>query len=268
MVLINVGHFADNVTEEIMNEVVTDQEHHSVKDLVAMIEKNTVTESANPYVRKWGCDLISPEPHTRNVTYRREKRDYPRLQSKKTYNWVPQKDKFDHNGNDQGREGSLDNDFRLSAHVTEIDDLLGRPPQEFMMTFDNHGKKEKAVAWPPPLNKSDSTDTRNTTDFDRQSSMSSYTSQRTAQQDQQRNLDSSRKMAKKAMDDLDIQIENMQDTFDRQINSMKNTGYNVSAAKPAVKSEYGNRGLSFLFIGKLYEIRIIIFIYVILCKLL
>lgn len=30
-----------NVTEEILNGVVTDNEHHGVKDLVAMIEKNT-----------------------------------------------------------------------------------------------------------------------------------------------------------------------------------------------------------------------------------
>lgn len=59
-----------NVTEELLNEVVTDKDHHSVKDLVAMMEKNTKAESLNPYVRKWGCDLISPEPHKRNVTYR------------------------------------------------------------------------------------------------------------------------------------------------------------------------------------------------------
>ena len=213
-----------------MNEVVTDQEHHSVKDLVAMIEKNTVTESANPYVRKWGCDLISPEPHTRNVTYRREKRDYPRLQPKKTHNWAQQneqKNRFDHNGNDQAR-GGLDNDFRLSSHVTEIDDLLGRAPTEYMMTFDN--LKEKKVAWPPPLHKSDSTDTRNTADFDRQSSFSTFASQ------SQKDKESSKKMAKKAMDDLDIQIEQMQDTFDKQINSMKNT-YNMNPTKPAVKGK-------------------------------
>jgi len=30
-----------NVTEELLNGVVTDNEHHGVKDLVAMIEKNT-----------------------------------------------------------------------------------------------------------------------------------------------------------------------------------------------------------------------------------
>ena len=45
----------------------------SVRDMVAMLEKNTKSQSANAYVRKWGCDLISPEPHTKTVTYRRER---------------------------------------------------------------------------------------------------------------------------------------------------------------------------------------------------
>ncbi len=66
-----------NVTEELLHGVVTDNEHHGVKDLVAMIERNTKSESANAYVRKWGCDLISPEPHRKNVTYRRERKEMP-----------------------------------------------------------------------------------------------------------------------------------------------------------------------------------------------
>ncbi len=45
-----------------------------MKDLIRMIEKNTKSESANAYVRRWGCDLISPEPRARNVTYRSEKK--------------------------------------------------------------------------------------------------------------------------------------------------------------------------------------------------
>lgn len=47
-------------------------------------------------------------------------------------------------------EGSLDNDFRLSAHVADLDDLLGKPP-----TYDYSDTltKKKAVAWPPPSNR-------------------------------------------------------------------------------------------------------------------
>ena len=58
----------------MLNEVVNDKEHRSVRDLVAMMEQNTRSESINPYVRKWGCDLISHEPHRKNVTLRTEKR--------------------------------------------------------------------------------------------------------------------------------------------------------------------------------------------------
>ena len=67
-------HSSINVTEDLLNEVVTDKSNRSVKDLIAMMEHSTKTESINPYVRKWGCDLISPEPHKRNATYRMEKR--------------------------------------------------------------------------------------------------------------------------------------------------------------------------------------------------
>ena len=69
----------ENFTEEIMDAVTTDNEHHCVKDLVRMIEKNTKSESDNAYVRKWGCDLISPEPHSKDVTYRRERREFQEL---------------------------------------------------------------------------------------------------------------------------------------------------------------------------------------------
>ena len=67
-------HSSTNVTEDLLNEVVTDKSNRSVKDLIAMMEQSTKTESINPYVRKWGCDLISPEPHKKSVTYRSEKR--------------------------------------------------------------------------------------------------------------------------------------------------------------------------------------------------
>ena len=130
----------ENFTEEIMNEVVTDQDHHSVKDLVAMIEKNTKSESANAYVRKWGCDLISPEPHTRNVTYRRERKEFEESQRnnrKSAYNWTKddefqRRNKVDFNDNASTmghNQFEIDNDFQMGAHVAELDDLIGRPPQ-------------------------------------------------------------------------------------------------------------------------------------------
>ena len=91
-------------TTLLLNEVVTDQDHHSVKDLVNMIEGNIKAESLNPYVRKWGCDLISPEPHKKNVTYRQQKRELVdqnalnSIQRGKTYTWQ-QDDHFKHKNN-------------------------------------------------------------------------------------------------------------------------------------------------------------------------
>ena len=52
------------------------------------------SESANAYVRKWGCDLISPEPHRKNVTYRRERKEMPderwmkKMANVKTHMWA------------------------------------------------------------------------------------------------------------------------------------------------------------------------------------
>ena len=68
---------SENMTSDIMQEVVTDQKHRSVKDLVAKLETSTKSESENPYVRKWGCDLISPEPRRRDKTYRFQKKQMP-----------------------------------------------------------------------------------------------------------------------------------------------------------------------------------------------
>ena len=67
----------ENFTGEMMTEVVTDQQHRSVKDLVAKLETSTKSESENPYVRKWGCDLISPEPRRRNTTFRFQRKQMP-----------------------------------------------------------------------------------------------------------------------------------------------------------------------------------------------
>ena len=52
------------------------------------------SESANAYVRKWGCDLISPEPHKKNVTYRSERKEMPderwmkKMSNVKTHMWA------------------------------------------------------------------------------------------------------------------------------------------------------------------------------------
>merc|ERR1712106_477367 len=67
----------ENFTGEMMQEVVTDKEHRSVKDLVSRLEKSTKAESDNPYIRKWGCDLISPEPRRKNVTCRYQRKQMP-----------------------------------------------------------------------------------------------------------------------------------------------------------------------------------------------
>jgi len=183
----------ENLTEEIMHEVVTDQEHHSVKDLVAMIEKNTNAESANPYVRKWGCDLISPEPHAKNVTYRRERRALEEEKRRRrqeeanaaaggrggggsgsggpaTATEDEDEDDFplppvalpiangtsshyggakNHHHQQQQQQGAstLDNDFRLSAHVADLDSLIGRQKEIEEQILSGTTKE---VAWPPP----------------------------------------------------------------------------------------------------------------------
>ena len=67
----------ENFTGEMMQEVVTDQRHTSVKDLVAKLETSTKSESENPYIRKWGCDLISPEPRRKGSTYRFQRKQMP-----------------------------------------------------------------------------------------------------------------------------------------------------------------------------------------------
>ena len=163
-------------TGEIMHEVVSDTDHHSVKDLVAMIEKNTRSESAHPYVRKWGCDLISPEPHTRNVTARFEKRQLVeeeggqegqrggRRNRNSTYNWTKDDEfqrRYDISDGGGGILPSMNNnvnnngadyqaydddffdrgDFQMSSHVADMDTLLGRSS----ITQED----QIEVQWPP-----------------------------------------------------------------------------------------------------------------------
>ncbi len=93
-----------------MQEVVTDEEHHSVKDLVRMIEKNTSSESANPYVRRWGCDLISPEPHTKNVTYRRQRKEL--VQQQQQQQKQQQQREHDH------REYNCNNNYSITCSMS------------------------------------------------------------------------------------------------------------------------------------------------------
>jgi hypothetical protein len=59
-----------------------------------MLPINFRSESANAYVRKWGCDLISPEPHSKNLTYRMERKEMPderwmkKMTKVKTHMWA------------------------------------------------------------------------------------------------------------------------------------------------------------------------------------
>jgi hypothetical protein len=165
----------ENFEAQMLGEVVTDAaRHQSVKDLVSMIEKTTKSQSANAYVRKWGCDLISPEPHTRNVTYRREKKTFENgdeadggdgiVKRQSTYNWTKD-DEFQRKHllglerstastyslpQEQQTHYQQDNsydltggEFRMSSHVTDIDSLLGRRRND---------DEEFEVQWPPPSN--------------------------------------------------------------------------------------------------------------------
>ena len=143
---------SQNATEALLNEVVTDKDHRNVRDLVNMMENNIKSESLNPYVRKWGVDLISPEPHKKNITFRREKKqivDYEELKNrtmernmKKTFTWQQDdhfKRKYSIDQNDSGMmllqqsqqspSGRGEpHDSYLEDRTTELDDLLGRRP--------------------------------------------------------------------------------------------------------------------------------------------
>ena len=154
-----------NNTEMLLNEVVTDKDHHSVRDLVNMMENNIKSESLNPYVRKWGCDLISPEPHKKNVTYRLEKKelvDYEELNrtvernTNKVHTWqqddhFKRKYSIDQNDNmilnqHQSPSGRGDpHDPYLEERTTELEELLHRRP-----SIENNDEERTLVVWPPP----------------------------------------------------------------------------------------------------------------------
>ena len=126
----------ENFTGEMMHEVVTDNEHKSVKDLVARLEKSTKAQSENPYIRKWGCDLISPEPRRRNVTcrYQRKQMPDPEFASKLQHQYSDYGSRTSsrtRNLSETSRESPLpsqhlENDFQLTSYTADIDDLIDR----------------------------------------------------------------------------------------------------------------------------------------------
>jgi len=127
----------ENFTGDLMHEVVTDKEHRGVKDLVARLEKSTKAESDNPYIRKWGCDLISPEPRRKNVTcrYQRKQMPDPEFASKLQHQYSEYSSRTssrNRNLSETSHESPvrtpqhLENDFQLTSYTADIDDLIDR----------------------------------------------------------------------------------------------------------------------------------------------
>ena len=183
---------SDNMLNLLEHDVPSDSSKeahlHSVRDLVAMIEKNTKSQSANAYVRKWGCDLISPEPHTKTVTYRRERRRLEDANGMRreedeegggaatkrntTYNWTKDDEfqrkhqmgleqfgqQFGQPSTQQGQQqdyadyggggGGGSSEFRMSSHLADLDSLLGKRGGR------NDNEEDLEVQWPPPSNAS------------------------------------------------------------------------------------------------------------------
>ena len=184
----NKSSIANNATETLLNDQVVSSETanancKSVRDLVNMMESNIKSESLNPYVRKWGCDLISPEPHRKNVTYRREKKQMVEplqlrntMERNKTFTWQ-QDDHFkrrhqiierendmsantetnmilNHQASHHSPSGRDDHDHYLDNHTADLDDLLGRRPSLPSIVMTDAGAAEEnertLVVWPPP----------------------------------------------------------------------------------------------------------------------
>ena len=163
----------DNFTGEMMREVVTDKQNRSVKDLVAQLETSTKSQSENPYIRKWGCDLISFEPRKKNTTLRWERKDMPdpefasRLQN--------QYSEYGSRNSSRARnlsEGSFSRDgspssrhqdsarFQMSDYTADLDDLITdreHTEQDISLaaleveevTDVSGSSPSKAVVWPP-----------------------------------------------------------------------------------------------------------------------
>ena len=99
-----------------------------------MIEKSTRSESVNPYVRRWGCDLISPEPHKKEKTFRRERKEMPKQVIWKQpprggVSVLPQGG-LTQTGPPSEAATESEHDHDLSAHITDMDQLLGRAPHQ------------------------------------------------------------------------------------------------------------------------------------------
>ena len=147
----------ENFTGEMMAEVVTDKEHRSVKDLVANLEKSTKAESENAYIRKWGCDLISPEPRRKNVTARYQRRQMPdpefasRLQHSAGYS--------DYGSRSSSRARNLSGGSRegeqefLQPYTTDLEELIDRQHGEqdigLVCGEEQQVGPAKVVVWPP-----------------------------------------------------------------------------------------------------------------------
>lgn len=162
----------ENLAGEMMQEVVTDQQHRSVKDLVAKLETSTKSESEHPYVRRWGCDLISPEPRRRDVTGRYQKKQMPdpEFAHKLQYSMSDYgSGSRVHSRNRNLSETSHDShEPFLDNYTTDIDDLVDRQhgeqdidlvfqdlPQPVakdsnpIKTDDNKQNSFTTVEWPP-----------------------------------------------------------------------------------------------------------------------
>ena len=162
---------SENLTGEMMAEVVGDKKHRSVKDLVAKLESSTKSESENPYVRKWGCDLISPEPRRRDTTFRFQRKQMPdpefqhRLQySMSDYGTGSRVGSRARNLSETSHDS---HEPFLETYTTDLEDLVDRQhgEQDIDLVFQDISAKEeannvsmktemnnnsyKAVEWPP-----------------------------------------------------------------------------------------------------------------------
>merc|ERR1719336_1913696 len=139
----------ENFTGEMMQEVVTDNKHRSVKDLIANLEKSTKSESENPYVRRWGCDLISPEPRRRDVTCRYQKKQMPdpEFAHKLSYQMSDYGGSRVSSRNRNYSETSRDSpEPFLDTYTAEIDDLVER----------QHGEQDIGLIYQDQVNGNES----------------------------------------------------------------------------------------------------------------
>jgi len=167
----------ENFTGEMMQEVVTDKEHRSVKDLVSRLEKSTKAESDNPYIRKWGCDLISPEPRRKNVTcrYQRKQMPDPEFASKLQHQYSDYGSRTSsrtRNLSETSRESPvttpqhLENDFQLTSYTADIDDLIDRQhgEQDIGLICQEEGTQQQNIQIAEQSSQSLQNNGANTTD--------------------------------------------------------------------------------------------------------